>query len=179
MRLVDGPEPEGAPVVHDHFQATVGTGGFGIEVENAFGADAVFFLCAGLVGAIRLALPPHRQVVFGAVSVLRQLPAMLGPELIDFLRVVLQGVDVFISERFGKGFAPVFYGFEGFGRQAFGHLVFVIGHAGVGQQEVVNLMGGALRTGWLQSQGGGFIPEFAAVILQSLGAIDLPPGANK
>ena len=48
--LGDGPEPQGAPVVHDEFQAAVGRGQVAIGVEQALAADVFLLGAADGVG---------------------------------------------------------------------------------------------------------------------------------
>jgi hypothetical protein len=47
--LGDGPEPQGAPVVHDQFQAAVGRGQVAIGIEQALAADGFFLGAADRV----------------------------------------------------------------------------------------------------------------------------------
>ena len=141
----DGPEPEGAPVVHHELQAAVGAGGARLFAEDALGTDAVLPRVGG-TALVSGALPtPDRQRVLGCPAVAGELFGVQCPQRVDAARQRFELGDLPVVERPEERLAPLADPLEAGRLLRLRGLVLAVGHAGVGQQEVVDGAGGALR----------------------------------
>ena len=91
---------------------------------------------------------------------------------------MLQAGHFVVAQRRGEGFAPGFEAGKVVGVEAFGHLVGVVAHAGVGQQKVPDFVGLA-RGGAAGAPGRGFVPGGFGALLQGGGVVDLMARANE
>src|SRR5690554_3682757 len=144
--LIQGPEPERAPVVHGELEAPVGRGDAGVGIEDAAGADIVLGLSAD-VALLAASLAPQGVAVLGAASVLGEHLGVLSPQAVHGVTEALQGADLVVVQRGAEGLLPRLDRLERLGAELLGHLVAVADHAGVGEQEVVDLVRSAASAG--------------------------------
>ncbi len=181
---VEGPEPEGVPVVHDQLQAAVGArGAHALRLQLA-GPDAVLVLGGG-GGAAAQGVGEAVQIegVGGAQPHLAELLGVGAPEAVDGVGEAHQGVALVAGEGRAEVAAPAGDGGEGVGAQgldgfALGALG-VGGHAAVAEEEVIHAALGARGAGGEGHAGGDGVEPGGArgALLVAAGAGHLGAGA--
>ena len=147
---------------------------------------------------------PEVERILGGGAVADQGLGMLGPERVDLFAELLQAGDFMVFQWLGEGFAPGLESLE-IGRvEVLGDLVSVGGHAGIGQEEVVDFVfaTGAValtpnRIRWMrhvghvghvgggedgervEAVGGLFVPGGFGFFPQAAGGVNLAAGTNQ
>ena len=112
----DGPEPQGAPVIHHQLEAAEGGGVVAVFVEQAGAADGLFLGAAdGLGRGIGLGagvMGPEVEGVFGALAVTGQGLGVLLPQGLHALAELLQAGDLVVGQGPGEVLAPALEALE-------------------------------------------------------------------
>ncbi len=138
--LAYGPEPEGTPVVHGEVEAAVG----GAGVSEFACQDEVL---PGHVGGafVRGRVGPDGEVVGGFFADGGEGGEVALPEAVGGVGEFEEGVEVGGVEGGSEGGAPVFEGADVGRAEVFDDFVAIVGHGGVGGEEVVDRARGAGR----------------------------------
>ena len=170
--MVDWPEPERTPVVHRPLQPQACIGVSHIAAIHLLLLDAVFKFQRGpgnVVCTCCFALRPHRQRIGGAQAQLHLLLGPILPEGIHQLAQPQQVGNLGLTERLTyKRLVPALAALDGLWLQRLNHLVFVGGHARIGQQEMEDCAFRQLRIPG-QFLWGMFMPELGALPLAGFG----------